>query len=72
MDGFRVDPCIPRNWPGFSAERKFRGKLLKIEVVNKSGVCKGVKKMTVNGKAIEGNLVPLSAMTAVTEIAVEM
>ncbi|MFA5257540.1 MAG: N,N'-diacetylchitobiose phosphorylase [Opitutales bacterium] len=72
LEGFRIDPCIPHEWPGFSAERKFRGKLLKIEVVNKSGVCKGVKKLTVNGKVIEGNLVPLSAMTDVTEVAVEM
>jgi cellobiose phosphorylase len=72
LDGFRIDPCIPHDWPGFSAERKFRGKLLKIEVVNKSGACQGVKKLTVNGKAIKGNLVPLSAMTDVTEIAVEM
>jgi cellobiose phosphorylase len=72
LEGFRIDPCIPHVWPGFSAERKFRGKLLKIEVVNKSGSCQGVKKVTVNGKAIEGNLIPLSAMTDVTEIAVEM
>ncbi|MBN1403857.1 MAG: N,N'-diacetylchitobiose phosphorylase, partial [Opitutales bacterium] len=72
MDGFRVDPCIPKDWKGFTAERKFRGKLLKIEVVNKSGVCTGVKKLTVNGVTVEGNIVPLAAMTDVTTVVAEM
>ena len=50
----------------------YDGKTLKIEVQNKSGVCKGVKKITVNGKAIKGNVVPLKAMTATTKIVAEM
>jgi N,N'-diacetylchitobiose phosphorylase len=72
LEGFRIDPCIPHDWKGFTAERRFRGKMLKIEVKNKSGVCKGVKKLTVNGKAVKGNLVPLKSMTATTKIVAEM
>jgi cellobiose phosphorylase len=58
-DGLRVDPCIPSSWNGFSAVRKFRGRLLHITVYNPQGVCKGVVKMTVDGKIIPDNLVPL-------------
>ncbi|NLL14573.1 MAG: glycosyl transferase [Fibrobacter sp.] len=58
-NGFVVDPCIPKNWDGFSVQRKFRGVDYKIEVKNPSHVCKGVKTVKVNGKEIERNLVPL-------------
>ena len=58
-NGLRVDPCIPSSWNGFSAVRKFRGRLLRITVYNPQGVCKGVVKMTVDGKIIPDNLVPL-------------
>jgi cellobiose phosphorylase len=57
--GLRIDPCIPSAWQGFSALRKFRGSLMHIQVHNPEGVCKGVVKMTVDGKSIAGNLVPL-------------
>ena len=57
-DGLRIDPCIPSAWNGFSATRRFRGRMLRIVVHNPQGVCKGVVKMTVDGKEIIGNLVP--------------
>jgi cellobiose phosphorylase len=59
-DGLRIDPCIPSTWSGFSAVRRFRGKLMRIIVHNPHGVCKGVHKMTVDGNAIIGNLIPLN------------
>ncbi len=58
-NGFVVDPCIPKNWDGFSVQRKFRGVDYKVTVKNPSHVCKGVKTVKVNGKEIEGNLIPL-------------
>lgn len=57
-DGLRLDPCIPRDWPGFKASRRFRGRTVEIEVKNPGGVCRGVKSMTLNGKILEGNLLP--------------
>jgi cellobiose phosphorylase len=42
--------------------RVFRGKTLKIEVKNPTGVCRGVKSLTVSGKVIEGNLIPLDRL----------
>ena len=58
-DGLRIDPCIPSAWSSFSATRRFRGKLLRIIVHNSQGVCRGVDKMTVDGKEISGNLIPV-------------
>jgi N,N'-diacetylchitobiose phosphorylase len=58
LDGLRIDPCIPRRWPGFKMARIFRSKTLRIEVKNPDGVCKGVKQLTVDRRVVEGNLVP--------------
>jgi cellobiose phosphorylase len=43
-----------------------------IKVVNRAGVQKGVKKITLNGQPIAGNLVPVSKMKSENEVVVEM
>ncbi len=58
-NGLLVDPCIPADWKGFKVSRKFRNATYNIEVVNKAGVTKGVKELTINGAAVEGNVIPL-------------
>ncbi len=58
-DGLRVEPCIPDAWPGFEVDRTFRGARYHIKVENPARVCRGVRTMTVNGKPVEGNLIPL-------------
>ncbi|MBR6243403.1 MAG: glycosyl transferase, partial [Ruminococcus sp.] len=58
FDGLRVDPSIPHEWDGFKATRKFRGATYNITISNPNHVCKGVKSLTVDGKAIEGCVVP--------------
>ena len=62
VDGLRIDPCIPKQWPGFKMTRVFRDKTLKIEVKNPSNISKGVKSLTVDGKMIEGNFIPLEKL----------
>ena len=59
FDGLRVDPSIPHEWDGFTAARKFRGATYNITVKNPAHVCKGVKSMTVDGKAVEGCVIPV-------------
>ena len=59
-DGLVIDPCIPSTLDGFTAKRDFRGCTYHITVKNASHSQKGVKKMTVNGKEVTGNLIPLS------------
>jgi cellobiose phosphorylase len=62
VEGLRIDPCIPSAWEGFRARRRFRGRTLEIEVVNPAGVCRGVCSLTLNGRALEGNLVPANQL----------
>lgn len=62
IDGLRIDPCIPRHWPGFEAERVFRGCRLQISVKNPSQLSRGVRRLRVDGRSIEGNLVPIAAL----------
>ena len=59
FDGLKVDPSIPHEWDGFTATRQFRGATYNITVKNPDHVCKGVKAMTVDGKAVDGNVIPV-------------
>jgi cellobiose phosphorylase len=63
--GMIIDPKIPAEWSGFTAKRKFRGKVLSLTVVNHSDA----KQMTVNGQVVEGNFIDL-ALYASDEIAI--
>jgi len=59
IDGLRIDPCIPANWPSFTVQRKFRGGSYDIRVSNPNNACKGVKEMRVDGELIAGNKAPI-------------
>jgi N,N'-diacetylchitobiose phosphorylase len=72
IEGLRIDPCIPSDWKSFKVERHFRGKTLRIEVINPGGVEKGVREITVNGKRIEGNVILFGLMKDVNEVRVVM
>lgn len=58
-DGLKVDPSIPSEWDGYTASRIFRGATYNVTVKNPDHVCKGVKSITVDGNAIEGNILPV-------------
>lgn len=58
-EGLRIEPCIPADWKTFSVKRKFRGAQYNIELKNPNGRMKGVASLTVDGKTIEGNIIPL-------------
>ena len=59
-DGLRVSPCLPSDWTGYRARRTFRGATYEIKVEKPVGVCTGPVEITVNGKRIEGDLVPVA------------
>ena len=59
-DGLVIDPCIPSDWKGFKATRKFRGTTYQIEVVNPDGKSKGVKEIVVDGISQVSNMIPAS------------
>jgi cellobiose phosphorylase len=58
-DGLLVDPCIPTDWKGFKATRKFRGATYRIEIVNPNGKSKGIMEVTVDGLPHKSNLIPV-------------
>ncbi len=59
FDGLEIDPCVPSNFGSFTVERKFRGATYEITVENATGVQKGVQSITLDGKAINGTLLPV-------------
>ncbi len=59
FDGLRIDPSIPSAWDGLSAKREFRGATYDIKISNPDHICKGIKSVTVDGAAIEGNVLPV-------------
>jgi cyclic beta-1,2-glucan synthetase len=57
--GFRVqggtlllDPCIPRNWPGFEIAFQYRSARYEIQVANPNAVCGGVKSLRLDGQML--------------------
>ncbi|MDT8432465.1 MAG: glycosyl transferase [Bacteroidales bacterium] len=59
FSGLRVDPCIPKEWDGFSISRKFRGSIYHITVKNPDHVSKGVRQLIVDGKPVRTGLLPM-------------
>jgi cellobiose phosphorylase len=57
-DGLLIDPCIPKDWDGFTIQRKFRNAIYKIIVQNPKHVSKGVKEILVDGKKLSGSILP--------------
>lgn len=57
-DGLEIAPVFPSDWESFKVSRRFRGTTYNI-VVNREGAGNAVS-LTVDGQAIEGNIIPLS------------
>ncbi len=56
-EGLQIAPVIPPHWDGFRARRVFRGVVYNIEV-KRAGEGNQVE-LTVDGRPLEGNIVPL-------------
>ncbi|HEX6911973.1 MAG TPA: hypothetical protein VF142_16345, partial [Longimicrobium sp.] len=67
-----IDPCIPRTWPGFEAEIREGKALYRIRVENPDGVCRGVKRLTLDGQPLPAAKVPLADDGNEHEIAVQL
>ena len=66
-DGLMIDPCIPEHIKGFKVSRTFRGINYDIEITNPDSAQKGIVKLTVDGREINGNTIPYdSNMTGKT------
>lgn len=58
-DGLLVDPCIPRDWSTYRVTRRFRGAWFNIVVENPEGVCRGVRELYVDGRAVPVGPIPV-------------
>jgi len=64
----RIDPCIPRSWPGFEAVLKRSGTTYHIVVQNPQGLGRGPASLEVDGQKLEGNTLSLVNDGAVHEV----
>ena len=58
-----LDPCIPRNWPGFEIAFRYRSARYEIAVNNPNSVCRGVISVTLDGALMPDSkkaLIPLA------------
>jgi len=49
-----VDPCIPRNWPGYSIDFRYHSATYKITVKNPLGFSRGIASTSIDGKVLVG------------------
>ncbi len=52
----RIDPCIPRSWPGYEAVFAPEGARYLITVENPQGVSRSVVKVELDGQEVTGDL----------------
>jgi cyclic beta-1,2-glucan synthetase len=55
----RVDPCIPRAWPGFEATVRLSGSEYHVVVENPDGVNRGVRRLDIDGVERADRLIPV-------------
>jgi len=56
---WRIDPCIPKGWSNYRASYHVGETVFQIQVDNPAGVNRGVKQVTLDGKALPGTEIPL-------------
>jgi len=71
-EGLRLDPCLPSDWDGFTAERRFRGATYRISVRKAPGVRGRVSSLLVDGRRVEGTLVPVVPAGRTVDVVAEI
>jgi cyclic beta-1,2-glucan synthetase len=56
---FRIDPCIPAMWPGYTVDWRCEGTFYRIAVTNPEGRCRGVRSATLDGVPVDARAIPL-------------
>ena len=57
-NGLLIDPCLPKTAREYQVKRQFRGCTYNITVRNPNGINHGVQQILLDGKPIDGNLIP--------------
>ena len=71
-NGLSIDPCVPKDFGDFELTRKFREGNYNIKVQNPDNVEKGIKSITVDGKAIDGCVIPYVKGKEIYDVVVTM
>ncbi len=69
LEGLMIDPCLPAGFRECRILRTFRDTVYDIVIVNKKNAKKGIRRLVVDGKEIEGNIVPAGDADRVEVIA---
>jgi len=55
----QINPCIPKDWPGYELTYRYGKTSYQIRVENPEGVNRGVKRVTLDGEILPGGVIPL-------------
>lgn len=55
----RLDPCLPKSWPGYTMTYRYGQTLYEIQVENPAGVNPGVKQVLLDGQPQPNGSIPL-------------
>jgi cyclic beta-1,2-glucan synthetase len=58
---FRVAPCIPSSWPGFTVDWRVGTATYAISVENPEGRCRGVASAEMDGRPVDPEEIPLAS-----------
>ena len=72
LEGLSVNPCTPAAFGDFKITREYRGVIYNIEIKNPNKVQKGVASLTVDGKEIEGNVIPFDSSKKTVSVVATM
>ena len=66
----RIDPAIPAAWDAYEVRRRFRGAWVTVRVANPDHVQTGVRSLTVDRVAVDGDVAPAERLRdgAVVEV----
>ncbi len=68
----QIDPCLPHDWPGFSATVRTCGGSIEIAVDNPDHVGRGIAEISVDGVAIAGNTIDIPGDAGIHHIRVRL
>ncbi|MGV8943425.1 GH36-type glycosyl hydrolase domain-containing protein [Thermomonas sp.] len=70
----RLDPCIPRAWPGFAIDYRYGGSQYRIEVSNPHRACGGIARCELDGAPLDRTpcLIPLVDDGNIHHVTVEL
>ncbi len=69
-DGMRFDPCLPPGWDEATMTRPWRGATVEVAVARDAALAPGEVRVAVDGKPLEGTLLPPVPAGATVRVAV--